>query len=759
MQLTLKNLLLYLDDALPPQEAALIGQRIADNPNAQRLIEVLRTLTRRRVLPAPDVEGAKDPDHDPNQVAAYLDGFLEEADAAAFERLCLEDAALLAEVATVHQLTSLGQGEPVLVPPKARQRLYGLVSGQEADPKRRPKPVPDSAYEMPVEVDGQPAEGEGELFFEPLWFKFQKSWQGRFVPLAALLLLVCLAVLIYFATQSRSEPGKAGGVVAVGGGSTGRTGPGVAAHQPANTSSTVPALGTPAVASAVALPTEAAPPTRPAEPAPTLVAAAEQPRQPATTLPQAAPPSGQPGEAPRPTTAPTPTAALPLPTTTPTPTATLPAPTATMPAATAPTPTTPTPTAPAPTKPADSEPAKPVAPPRPAVPNVAVGQYVSDPAKDGLVFCRTLEQKWILERPQARLLTGEPILALPGSRADFLLANKMKLILHGTMPGAMSINYFFETLATVHFNETVDLDISLERGRLQLTGKPDGIAAVKLRFHEHSWDLRLLTPDTEIGIEVTGRVPPGTGEWIPHSRLAIFVMRGEITAKRGEGEERIGARKVLVWDSVHSEGGPGLTVPQSEPPAWLTRRPAYPAEVRDALAAFQRRLNDKLAAQGQDLAWMAVAADEAISQSRRPWEQYLAVFVLAALDQLGPVIETVDHPDNPYLRRAAIDALLHFLGRQPGQGAAVSQALIERGYAPADREIFLKLVRRIDKPDRAAIEQLLEWLNHPRLAIRELAFLNLVTLLPTDRLVGYDPAAPTDQRERAIGQLRSRLLK
>jgi hypothetical protein len=63
------------------------------------------------------------------------------------------------------------------------------------------------------------------------------------------------------------------------------------------------------------------------------------------------------------------------------------------------------------------------------------------------------------------------------------------------------------------------------------------------------------------------------------------------------------------------------------------------------------------------------------------------------------------------------------------------------------------------KPDRAAIEQLIEWLNHPRLSIRELAFLNLVTLLPTDRLIGYDPAAPVEQRERALGQLRSRLLK
>ena len=236
-------------------------------------------------------------------------------------------------------------------------------------------------------------------------------------------------------------------------------------------------------------------------------------------------------------------------------------------------------------------------------------------------------------------------------------------------------------------------------------------------------------------------------------------MKGEISARRGETEERLGARKVLVWDSVHTDTGPGMAVPQSESPPWLTRRPTYPAEVRDGLASFYRRLGDKLAAQGQELAWMAVASDEALSNSRRPWEQYLAVFVLGALDQLGPVVDSLDHPDSPYVRRAAIDALLHFLGRKPGQVESLAKALVGRGYAPADQEVFLKLIRRIDKPDRAATEQLLEWLNHPRLAIRELAFLNLVALLPTDRLTGYDPNAPVAQRERAIAQLRSRLLK
>ncbi|HMP02224.1 MAG TPA: hypothetical protein PKC45_06965 [Gemmatales bacterium] len=693
MQLTLKNLLLYLDDALSPQDAATIGQKIAASPNAQKLIDALERLKRRRALSAPEIDQAKDPAHDANQVAAYLDGLLSDEEATAFERLCLEDAELLAEVAAVHQLRSLGQGEPVLVPPLARDRLYQLVSGQEADPKRFARPAQSSSPDLSWEVDGRPTEDEDPIFLEPLWFKFQKGWKGRIVPVLAMILLLCLCGVVYLSTQGRPEPSEGG----------------LAQAQP-----TIPRAP-------ASVPTATAP-----QPEPTMVAAADTaPERPAPPPPAEATP----------------------------PTSTVP----TAPAATAPEPAAPTgPAAPEPTA---TKPDVPPPPPPPPVPNVAVGQYTSDPARDGMILCFTGDKRWIVQRPQARLLSAEPILALPGTRADFLMSNKIKLTLQGTVPGATSINYFFETQATINYNDQVDLDVTLERGRMQLTGKPDGIATIKLRYQEEEWELRLLTPDTELGVEVTGRVPPGQGGWTPHSRLAIFVMKGELSAKRGETEERLGARKILVWDSVHSDSGPGMVVPQSEPPAWIVRRPTYPTEVREGLATLYKRIGDKLNAQGQDIAWLIIACEEALANSRRPWEQYLALFVLGALDQPAILVDAVDHGESPYVRRAAIDALLHFLGRQPGQNELLVDALKARGYGASDRDTFLLLIRRIDKPDRAATEQLLNWLAHSRLAIRELAFLNLIALLPPDRLAGYDPNAPLEQRERAIALLRQRLLK
>ena len=75
LRLTLRTLLAYLDDTLGSAEAKDIGKKVAESEFAQETIERIKTVTRRRRLSAPPVEG-DDHSLDPNTIAEYLDNVL-----------------------------------------------------------------------------------------------------------------------------------------------------------------------------------------------------------------------------------------------------------------------------------------------------------------------------------------------------------------------------------------------------------------------------------------------------------------------------------------------------------------------------------------------------------------------------------------------------------------------------------------------------------------------------------------------------------
>src|SRR5438309_11275922 len=148
MRLTLRTLLAYLDDALEPAQAKLIGQKVAESEAAQELIGRTKQVTRRRRLTTPPATGPG-ARFDPNTVAEYLDNELPGDQVAELEKQCLESDVHLAEMAACHQILTLVLGEPALVPPTAKERMYQLVHGREANPYRKaPSPV------SPSQTDG-----------------------------------------------------------------------------------------------------------------------------------------------------------------------------------------------------------------------------------------------------------------------------------------------------------------------------------------------------------------------------------------------------------------------------------------------------------------------------------------------------------------------------------------------------------------------------------------------------------------------------
>jgi hypothetical protein len=197
MRLTLRTLLAYLDDTLDPEQAKLIGQKVAESPVAQELIERLKKVTRRRSLANPPVLGDSSR-LDANTVAEYLDSKLSPEELSQVEQTCLEDDVYLAEVAACHQILTLMLSEPTRVPPTARQRMYRLVKGRESIPYRKPP-------EFPADVNRDGPIGKSEDTSPSRW--------GLYVAGAAVM-IVGLAVSITLAWPKPQSRPKGSAVAA-----------------------------------------------------------------------------------------------------------------------------------------------------------------------------------------------------------------------------------------------------------------------------------------------------------------------------------------------------------------------------------------------------------------------------------------------------------------------------------------------------------------------------------------------------------------
>lgn len=190
MRLTLRTLLAYLDDSLEPAQAKLIGQKIAESEQARDLISRIQQVTRRRRITTPPDSGPGGK-LDPNTLGEYLDNVITPEQAAEVEEICLTSDPHLAEIAACHQILSLVLGEPALVPPSAKQRMYGLVKGPEAIPFRKAAPAATSTE--PDVAEGREVDDTLRLGMPPV------SGKNKGNPLVLVMSAVAAACLLVVA--------------------------------------------------------------------------------------------------------------------------------------------------------------------------------------------------------------------------------------------------------------------------------------------------------------------------------------------------------------------------------------------------------------------------------------------------------------------------------------------------------------------------------------------------------------------------------
>jgi len=195
----LRTLLAYLDDTLEPAQTKLIGQKVAESDAAQELIARIKQVARRRRLTTPSVAGAG-AKLDANIIAEYLDNVLPSEQLAEVEETCLSSDVHLAEVAACHQILTLVLGEPALVPPTARQRMYGLIRGKESIPDRKPAPAAIGQGAINAADLHNDEADEALLLGLPLYR--QGSLSRWLVPVSAAVLLLGAGFAIWMAINN-----------------------------------------------------------------------------------------------------------------------------------------------------------------------------------------------------------------------------------------------------------------------------------------------------------------------------------------------------------------------------------------------------------------------------------------------------------------------------------------------------------------------------------------------------------------------------
>jgi hypothetical protein len=682
-------LLAYLDDTLEPAQAKLIGQKIAESPQAQELMGRIREVVRRRRLTTPPDSGPGEKG-DANTTAEYIDSVLPADQLAQVEELCLESDVHLAEIAACHQVLTIVLSRPYNVPSPARQRMYNLIQGREAIPYRKPV-VPTARDSFDADFAADSSEADETLLLGLPFFRGRSPSYWPWLPtIIVSALAVALGIAIWQAIPAGPATRVDGGKEALAVGEVQPSKPEVSRPESAEATkavATVPVQQQ--LAKSVSIKT---PPSN----------KDTHPSAPAVTAPK---PSTTPPPAPEGATAPSPTEVA-------------------------------------------------VNVPPASAAHKPVGQYAHGATPTILLHRGSANEPWQRLVRDDIVQTGDHFVSLPGYRSEIRLSSGVELLLWGDIPDGSSPLVLLESAGTINDSPDVDLDITLARGRISIANhKPQGAAKVRVRFHKQVWGLTLLENGTEVAMELVGFPRVGfvketAASVDPDLGLGLFVLHGQTYLRVAYSTYLMSEPPGTGYFSWTGDGGPapGPRMLEELPP-WARKLPARGKE-----AQAMREAQDKLASQMLHKAGVEVPLQETL-KDKAASSRILAVYSFGAIDDLTNLVEALGNEAHREVRLAAITTLRHWLGLKAEHDQQLFRAL-DGAYRPRVAELLMNLLhpssqRQAREPE--TYEALIAYLKHEKIAVRELAHLQLVTLVPEGgKKISYDPAGTAQQREHSF---------
>jgi hypothetical protein len=702
VRLTLRTLLAYLDDTLEPTEIRQIGQKVAESDAAQELIARIKQITRRRRLTTPPLTGPGAANFDPNTVAEYLDNALSTEQLAEVEKLCLESDVHLAEIATCHQILTLVLGEPALVPPTARERMYGLVQGKESIPFRK------AAITTAPAAAANAMNGAGDDDDSPLGLTLMRrgGWPRWALPAAGVLLVVAL-VLTLFKVIPDANSGRQ-----VASNNTAKKPdaetPAPVQETPADKPKTEPTKETPpppadpaankgksAEVNVADKGTTSPAPAVKSEPAKTTEAQ-PQPKQPQTAAPQVS--TEQTGA--------------------------------------------------------------------PSTERREVGTYTVSPRSGPTLLVQRQGEQGLWRRlaPGTRIYSTDPLVSLPGYLSEVRLDGGVHLQMRGLIPAFATesmMNFLFDSAVVIHPSKDVDLDFTLTRGRTYISNhKGQGEAKIRIRFDREIWLLTLSEPDSEVIVELM-RHYVGDIRWREGEEPLTQVFLGFL---KGNGSLKVDynafpmempGRAFCGWDNKRGSVFGPMSL-QKPFPQWDKSPPMNKEadEMSVALEDLSKRMTDKKL--------VDVVLAEGL-QADRFSTRLVSIYALGALDEVRRLLDILGDEDGTRAadRSETVWVLRRWLSRGPQTGKQLYDLETHTGlltenkkYLSGEAETMLKLLYGFTAAERRSPEEyraLADYLRSSKIAIRELAIDDLIQQMGAN--LKYNPAWPDAERKKAAAEL------
>ncbi len=427
--------------------------------------------------------------------------------------------------------------------------------------------------------------------------------------------------------------------------------------------------------------------------------------------------------------------------------------------------------------------------PKPENPPVELVPKVPAPRNDPLnvsrfeqadrVLLAVRNGRWTRILPKMpEVATAEKLLALPGFHCPIKLDSGAQVELWGNLPDQSPIP-ILESSATLHVpDEGIDADLTLHSGRIYLTtAKPTG-SKVRVRHADEIWDVTLADAAADVAIETTRRIVPGLlvdvdpGEK-PQTTLQLAVLKGRAgLTNRHRNLPDLGAGDTVTWSSK----GAGFAGPKK-----LAKEQTFARVPTNATDATSRAAQATLAefADGFKeadsvrvrLAEMFTLREAGFNETpletaRRLVKPSVAVLAYAAIGELPPAIDGLVDEARPRVRDAAAFGLQSLAAAAPDAVDKIAKSFADKSRLSADQSRMVARLLRgpstMEKADPKALDTLVESLNSPVLAIRELAFWQLVNEVDPEArtmkvLANFDAAAAPLAREGSFNAWKRRI--